>query len=106
VTTKRQKHMDESWVVKANRERDRLQDEESRAKFEEFREDIKARLKGPHAASQYEPVFQEQEEPRAVPPEEGYDEVGNALCYGCLDEVVDQEGTLCDECDEEDEFRV
>jgi hypothetical protein len=54
MTTKRQKHLNESWVVKANRERDRLQDEESRAKFEEFREDIKARLKGPHAASQYE----------------------------------------------------
>jgi hypothetical protein len=37
---------------------------------------------------------------------EAEDEDGNALCYGCLSEVVDSEGTLCDLCEEEDEFRI
>jgi hypothetical protein len=35
------------------------------------------------------------------------DEYGNALCYGCHGEVVDQPGTLCDLCEEEEnEYRV
>jgi hypothetical protein len=66
--------MDESWVVKANRERDLQHQIESRAKFEEFREDIKARLKGPHAPSEYEfPAFEAESQARDAM----YEEVGH-----------------------------
>ena len=38
MTSRKQKHLDESWVVKANRERDRLADIKSRERIENFRE--------------------------------------------------------------------
>lgn len=41
---KKQKHMDESWVVKANRERDRISQEESRKQWEELQEEFHKRI--------------------------------------------------------------
>ena len=38
MTLRRQKHLDESWVVKINRERDQREQIISRARFEAFRE--------------------------------------------------------------------
>ncbi len=46
-------------------------------------------------------------EPREPDEEtETHDGDGNALCYGCLSEVVDQHGTLCDLCEDEGDYRV
>jgi hypothetical protein len=36
MTNRKQKHLDESWIVKANRERDRLENIKSRERLEEL----------------------------------------------------------------------
>lgn len=45
MTNRKQKHLDESWVVKANRERDRLANIESRKRMENFREIYAERIR-------------------------------------------------------------
>lgn len=44
MSTKRQKHFGDSWVVEANRERDRISVEEGRVKWEGFREEYRRRI--------------------------------------------------------------
>jgi len=45
MTHRKQKHLDESWVVKANRERDELERIKSREKFDEFRDEFRRRIR-------------------------------------------------------------
>lgn len=45
MSIRKQKHMDESWVVKANRERDRLADIKSREQWDGFREEFRRRIR-------------------------------------------------------------